>query len=80
MDWLLPWRSSPCCDHSGESAFVLGPVVQRMKEEAGIIPRERKKKRRRKDKGKQRGTPPPEDLTIGSNDRSVGDAEEDFDR
>ena len=37
FDWLVPLRYSPCCDHdSGESAFALGPVVQRMREEAGL--------------------------------------------
>ncbi|MCJ1433558.1 palmitoyltransferase pfa5 [Xylographa pallens] len=37
FDWLIPLRYSPCCDHdSGESAFALGPVVQRMREEAGL--------------------------------------------
>ena len=36
-EWLLPVKMSPCCDHrSGESAFKLGPVVQRMREEAGL--------------------------------------------
>lgn len=39
-DWLLPIKASPCADHSSlESAFALGPVVQRMKEEAGLVPR-----------------------------------------
>ena len=37
FDWLLPLRYSPCCDHdTGESAFALGPVVRRMREEAGL--------------------------------------------
>ena len=37
FDWLFPLRYSPCCNHdSGESAFALGPVVQRMREEAGL--------------------------------------------
>ena len=37
FDWLVPLRYSPCCDHeSSESAFALGPVVQRMREEAGL--------------------------------------------
>jgi palmitoyltransferase len=37
LDWLLPIKHSPCADHSGrECAFALGPVVQRLREEAGI--------------------------------------------
>lgn len=37
-DWLLPLKRSPCADHSSlESAFALGPVVQRLKEEAGLV-------------------------------------------
>ncbi|KAF7718790.1 Uncharacterized protein PECH_005883 [Penicillium ucsense] len=39
IDWLLPLRHSPCVDHSSsESAFALGPVVTRLKQEAGLIP------------------------------------------
>jgi palmitoyltransferase len=38
-DWLLPLKQSPCADHSSsESAFALGPVVTRLKQEAGLIP------------------------------------------
>lgn len=37
FDWLLPLRHSPCADHSSlESAFTLGPVVTRLKREAGL--------------------------------------------
>lgn len=37
-DWLLPFKQSPCADHSSlESAFALGPVVTRLKQEAGLI-------------------------------------------
>ena len=36
-DWFLPIRYSPSCNHShGDSAFPLGPVVDRMRREAGI--------------------------------------------
>ncbi|KAL1860069.1 palmitoyltransferase pfa5 [Paecilomyces lecythidis] len=38
-DWLLPLKRSPCADHSSlESAFALGPVVQKLKQEAGLAP------------------------------------------
>ena len=36
-DWLLPYKYSPLCNHDrGDSDFSLGPVVQRLREEAGI--------------------------------------------
>ena len=36
-DWILPLKYSPSCNHDrGDSAFELGPVVQRMREDAGI--------------------------------------------
>lgn len=38
-DWLLPIRFSPCCNHDRYNAhFETGPVVQRMKEDAGLVP------------------------------------------
>ena len=59
-DWLLPIRYSPCSDHDRQdSQFALGPVVQRMRREAGIVypeevdekpHRRRKHNRRRRDK------------------------------
>ena len=62
-DWILPLKYSPCCDHNHpESQFALGPVVQRMREEAGIaVPPERmteeavtaEKRRRRRRKSKR---------------------------
>lgn len=37
-DWLLPLRVAPCVDHSSTvSAYPMGPVVERLKREAGII-------------------------------------------
>lgn len=37
FDWLLPLKHSPCADHGSlESAFALGPVVTRLKREAGL--------------------------------------------
>ena len=36
-DWLLPIKYSPCCNHDRqEGEFAMGPVVQRMRREAGI--------------------------------------------
>ena len=36
-DWLLPIRHSPCYNHDRkDSQFPMGPVVQRMRAEAGI--------------------------------------------
>jgi len=36
-DWLLPFRYSPCCNHGRQDGqFAMGPVVDRMRKEAGI--------------------------------------------
>lgn len=36
-DWLLPLKVAPCVDHSSTvSAYPMGPVVDRLKREAGI--------------------------------------------
>ncbi|KAJ6164494.1 Zinc finger DHHC-type palmitoyltransferase [Penicillium chermesinum] len=38
-EWLLPLKHSPCTDHSSqESEFPMGPVVARLKQEAGLAP------------------------------------------
>ncbi|RJE18260.1 palmitoyltransferase pfa5 [Aspergillus sclerotialis] len=38
-EWLLPFKQSPCANHSSlESAFALGPVVDRLKRDAGLEP------------------------------------------
>ena len=56
-DWLLPIKPSPCCNHDRKDGqFAMGPVVQRMRAEAGITSSEefshekkhRKPKRRRR--------------------------------
>ena len=61
-DWFLPIKHSPCSRHSGmESQFEVGPVVQQMREDAGIAlphgedekPSHRKRRRR---KSTSRGT------------------------
>lgn len=37
-DWLLPLRVAPCVYHSSTvSAYPMGPVVERLKREAGIL-------------------------------------------
>ena len=37
LEWLLPLKHSPCTNHSNqESAYALGPAVQRLKQEAGL--------------------------------------------
>lgn len=58
-DWLLPIRYSPCCDHDRqEGQFAMGPVVQRMRREAGIeLPEEvddEKPQRRRRHRRRRR--------------------------
>ena len=57
-DWLLPIKYSPCCNHDRqESEFAMGPVVQRMRREAGIeFPEvvDEKSHRRRRHKRRRR--------------------------
>ena len=68
-DWFLPLRYSPCCNHDHEdSHFAMGPVVQRMRKEAGIAPPDhaddeksarrhrRRRKRSRHHRGRERGS------------------------
>lgn len=62
-DWILPLRYSPCCDHDRrDGQFAIGPVVDRLRKEAGIAsPSEienegnekshRKRRRRRRHRG-----------------------------
>ncbi|KAH8423488.1 DHHC family palmitoyltransferase [Aspergillus melleus] len=37
FDWMLPLKHSPCADHTNqESTFAFGPVVSRLKQDAGL--------------------------------------------
>lgn len=37
LDWILPLKPSPCANHSnGESAYALGPIVQKLRRDAGL--------------------------------------------
>lgn len=66
FDWILPLKYSPCCNHDrADSQFALGPAVERMRIEAGLMtPREavslptmaerRRQRRSRRDGGSQR--------------------------
>lgn len=57
-DWLLPIKYSPCCKHDQrDSQFAMGPVVQRMRAEAGIAGTEEiDEKAHRKVKRRRRGS------------------------
>ncbi|EEQ33890.1 palmitoyltransferase pfa5 [Microsporum canis CBS 113480] len=66
LDWILPIKHSPCASHDRQdSMYPLGPVVQRMKREAGLLETSARKsshqsygtKRRRKD-GRSSGSVP----------------------
>lgn len=51
LEWLLPFKYSPCARHDDpESMFKLGPVVEEAKREAGLIdePESAKVKRKRR--------------------------------
>lgn len=63
-DWLLPIKYSPCCNHDRrDGQFAMGPVVRRMRAEAGIGSAEefsdekthRKSKRRRRQSHRSSG-------------------------
>ncbi|KAI4131727.1 MAG: hypothetical protein LQ338_001049, partial [Usnochroma carphineum] len=67
-DWFLPIKPSPCAEHDRlDSEFETGPVVERMKREAGIIapsqgeleekPRNRRRRRRRRSTRARSGDP-----------------------
>ena len=60
-DWFFPFRRSPCCDHDRqEGQFAMGPVIDRIRREAGLRspvhtngknPRRRHRRRRRRSHG-----------------------------
>lgn len=71
LDWLLPLKVAPCVDHSSlESAYPMGPVVERLRRDAGLSitvadeerahrkRRRRKWKKRRTDKESESSSPP----------------------
>ena len=55
-DWILPIRYSPCCNHDRqEGEFAMGPVIQRMRREAGIeFPEEMDEKSHRRRRHRRR--------------------------
>ena len=76
VDWLLPVKHSPCADHShGESAFLLGPVVERLRQAHGLVserpPTSRGRRSQRRRRG-SRASPTAEALTekAGGRDNS----------
>lgn len=93
-DWLLPISHSPCCNHDRrDGQFAMGPVVQRMRAEAGIASLEeisdektqRKRKRRRRQSHEARAadaTAEPDSHQDEKTDRHTGhdrDAVDDVD-
>ncbi|KAK2754398.1 palmitoyltransferase pfa5 [Arachnomyces sp. PD_36] len=70
LEWLLPLQHSPCTNHGGkESAYAMGPALQRLKKEAGLEYTPQKpqhedtessdqRKRRRKKQRRSRGDRP----------------------
>lgn len=62
-DWILPFKRSPCARHDGlDCEFETGPVVERMKREAGIVPHistdTEEKPRRHRRRRRRRSTHP----------------------
>jgi palmitoyltransferase len=79
LDWILPLRYSPLCDHSAQDAeFEFGPALERMKRDAGLIPPQEPPRRRRKSKrrshrgeGSEKINPTPDtsaDASLDSNE------------
>ena len=65
-DWFLPFHYSPCTNHDRvESQFAVGPVVQRMRREAGISPSALEEKPRRRRKHRRRRSEKHADLESG---------------
>src|SRR2546430_1865081 len=57
LDWFLPLKHSPCANHSSrESTFPFGPVVQRLKREAGLERRGRDREPRTLDERRSHQT------------------------
>ena len=77
LEWFLPIRYSPCCNHDRyDSQFTLGPVVQRMRRDAGIttpIDEEKPHRRRRHRRRRRRSKKP---FVGGANEKLKGDEEE----
>jgi palmitoyltransferase len=86
LDWFLPIRRSPCCNHEDtESQFQVGPMVDLLKSSVGFIPprepstllRQRRRKRRRHGSEKRAATDgvdgQPHDLTRPENHISSDD-------
>ena len=83
IDWLLPIRRSPCCNHeSAESYYDIGPYVENVRRVAGFIEDQTSQNasqdppmRRRKHRRRKSGSVRDQDSTpIDSGDRS-GDVE-----
>lgn len=48
-DWLLPIRLSPCTNHNSvESEYEFGPVVDRLRQDAGLLPTKKENRRHRR--------------------------------
>lgn len=87
-DWLLPIRCSPCCNHDRrDGQFAMGPVVQRMRADAGIASPEesssekphRKRKRRRRRSHRATGAGPVPDAESKRDEKKGRDRRQDGD-
>ena len=76
-DWFLPIKHSPCSNHDrSDSQFAMGPVVDRLKREAGLLPpfQEEKEKPHRQRRHRRRKRPREEKR--GAEDKEVNGEEE----
>ncbi|KAI4149462.1 MAG: hypothetical protein LQ341_001306 [Variospora aurantia] len=80
-DWLLPIKHSPCARHDWlESEFEMGPVVERMKREAGIVvgppdPMETEEEKKPRRHGRRRRRRRSTQYATSSGDPGTGDEE-----
>jgi palmitoyltransferase len=76
LDWFLPIRKSPCCNHEdAESQYAVGPGVDRLKSSVGFMPsretanpRRRRRRKQTRPRRTSEGTP---DAEAETRDRDV---------
>lgn len=72
-DWFLPFRYSPCTNHDRlDGQFAMGPVVQRMRRDAGIdMPEESEEKPHRRRRRRRRRRRHRSDTGVGEGDETL---------
>ena len=72
-EWFLPIRYSPCCNHERyDSQFALGPVLDEMRQEAGISAPSGKEDSRKRRRHKRRKRPSTKSVNNQASGEKVG--------